>query len=227
MSVRAIAQLDGVTKNYLLEGETVSVLRGVNFSVYQNEFIAIMGSSGSGKSTLLHILGCLDTVSEGTYELNGRNVSGLADEKLAALRLDYIGFVFQDFNLLPHATVFENVALPFLYSHTDPDQSRIKVMEALDAVGLAHRIKHRPSALSGGERQRVAIARAVVCKPKLILADEPTGNLDSVTSSEILALFGRLHKNGATIVLVTHDHEVAKTATRTMFMKDGQLAGTP
>ena len=227
MSVRAIAQLDGVTKNYLLEGETVSVLRGVNFSVYQNEFIAIMGSSGSGKSTLLHILGCLDTVSEGTYELNGRNVSGLADEKLAALRLDYIGFVFQDFNLLPHATVFENVALPFLYSHTDPDQSRIKVMEALDAVELAHRIKHRPSALSGGERQRVAIARAVVCKPKLILADEPTGNLDSVTSSEILALFGRLHKNGATIVLVTHDHEVAKTATRTMFMKDGQLAGTP
>jgi putative ABC transport system ATP-binding protein len=227
MSVKAIAKLKNVTKNYSMEGQTVSVLRGIDFSVYQNEFIAIMGASGSGKSTLLHILGCLDTVTEGTYELDGYNVRGLSDNKLAALRLDYIGFVFQDFNLLPNATVYENVALPFLYSRTHPEQSRKQVMEALDAVGLTHRLKHRPSSLSGGERQRVAIARAVVCTPKIILADEPTGNLDSTTSSEILSLFSRLHKNGATIILVTHDHEVAKTATRTMIMEDGRLADIP
>lgn len=224
MSVKAIAQLENVTKNYSMEGQTVSVLRGINFSVYQNEFIAIMGASGSGKSTLLHILGCLDTPTEGTYELDGNDVRGLSDNKLAALRLNYIGFVFQDFNLLPNATVYENVALPFLYSRIHHDQSRRQVMEALDAVGLTHRQKHRPSSLSGGERQRVAIARAVVCTPKIILADEPTGNLDSSTSSEILSLFGRLHKNGTTIILVTHDHEVAETASRTMIMEDGKLA---
>ncbi len=227
MSVTAIVKLENVTKSYSMEGQTVAVLRGIDFSVYQNEFIAIMGASGSGKSTLLHILGCLDTVTEGTYELDGNNVRGLTDNKLAALRLNYIGFVFQDFNLLPNATVYENVALPFLYSRAHPDQSKKLVMEALDAVALTHRLRHRPSSLSGGERQRVAIARAVVCTPKIILADEPTGNLDSATSAEILTLFSRLHKKGATIILVTHDHKVAETASRKMIMEDGRLAGIP
>ncbi len=183
-----------------------------------------MGASGSGKSTLLHICGCLDRPSTGQYLLDGKDVGELSDDQLAAIRQNYIGFVFQDFNLLPYASVYENVALPFLYSTLEPAQWEPQVREAIDDVGLTHRLNHRPSTLSGGERQRVAIARAIVCKPKLILADEPTGNLDSVTSREILALFLRLHEQGATILLVTHDQEVARIASRLMTMKDGLLS---
>jgi len=224
MLPQPIARLHGVAKDFPLEGGSLHVLRSVDFSVYPGEFVAITGASGSGKSTLLHICGCLDRPSKGTYVLDGKDVSHLTDRQLAGLRQNYIGFVFQDFNLLPYANVYENVALPFLYSTVDPDQWKPQVLQALDDVGLNHRLAHRPSALSGGERQRVAIARAVVCKPKLILADEPTGNLDSVTSREILALFSRLHDNGATILLVTHDQDVAETASRLVTMRDGQLS---
>ncbi len=227
MSTEPIACLYSLTKNYFLQGETVQVLRDVDFSLYPGEFVAIMGSSGSGKSTLLHILGCLDRPTEGQYLLDGKNISQLTDRQLAGLRRNYIGFVFQDFNLLPYATVFENIALPFLYSTSDPDENRQQVLQALEDVGLSHRLTHRPSDLSGGEKQRVAIARAVVCRPKLILADEPTGNLDSVTSREILALFRSLNDSGATILIVTHDHEVSETANRTMLMRDGQLSELP
>ena len=219
-----IARLLGVTKHYSLEGERLQVLQSVDFSVFPGEFVAITGASGSGKSTLLHICGCLDRPSKGKYVLDGKDVGLLSDDQLAALRQNYIGFVFQDFNLLPYASVYENVALPFLYSTLEPEQWRPQVKEAIDDVGLTHRLNHRPSALSGGERQRVAIARAIVCKPKLILADEPTGNLDSVTSREILALFLRLHGQGATILLVTHDQEVAMIASRRMTMRDGLLS---
>ncbi len=224
MSSRIIAQLAGVTKQYSLQGDVVHVLRDIHLSVYHNEFIAIMGASGSGKSTLLHIMGCLDRLSDGSYTLGGKDVNSMSDKQLAALRLNYIGFVFQDFNLLPHVSVYENVALPFLYAENDSSQSDKLVIDALKAVGLSHRLKHHPGALSGGERQRVAIARAVVNTPKIILADEPTGNLDSVTTTEILSLFKRLHSNGATIILVTHDHDVAKTANRILYMKDGRLS---
>ncbi len=224
MCPHPIARLHGVAKNYSLEGEKLQVLHNVDFSVFPGEFVAITGASGSGKSTLLHICGCLDRPSKGKYVLDGKDVRLLSDDKLAALRQNYIGFVFQDFNLLPYASVYENVALPFLYSTLNPDQWEPQVKEAIDDVGLTHRLSHRPSALSGGERQRVAIARAIVCRPKLILADEPTGNLDSVTSREILALFLRLHEQGATILLVTHDQEVAMIASRRMTMKDGLLS---
>ena len=223
MHAQPLARLTAVSKIYPLEEGDVSVLRSVNFSLYPGEFAAITGASGSGKSTLLHICGCLDKPDAGEYLLDGSDVSRLSDEELAGLRQNYIGFVFQDFNLLPYATVFENVALPFLYSKLTPDQWKPLVRGAIDDVGLGHRLSHRPSALSGGERQRVAIARAVVCTPKLLLADEPTGNLDSGTSREILTLFSRLHDKGATILLVTHDHDVASIATRHLTMKDGQL----
>ncbi len=218
-----IARLNAVSKTYLREDGNIKVLRKINFLVYPSDFVAITGASGSGKSTLLHICGCLDRPTKGEYLLDDKDVSRLSDSQLAGLRQHYVGFVFQDFNLLPYATVYENAALPFLYSQLSPDQWKPLVLQAIDDVGLTHRLTHRPSALSGGERQRVAIARAVVCNPKLILADEPTGNLDSATSREILALFSRLHANGATIILVTHDQEVADTATRRMTMRDGQL----
>ena len=225
MCSQPVAQVDDLTKIYFLEQETVPVLRGVDLTVHQGDFAAIMGASGSGKSTLLHILGCLDRPSSGNYVLDGMTVSRLTDRKLSALRNSYIGFVFQEFNLLPRATVYENVALPFLYSRVDHEQIRPLVLRAVQEVGLSHRLDHKPAALSGGERQRVAIARAIVVNPKLILADEPTGNLDSETSREILALFTNLHSRGATILLVTHDKEVAGFARRILTMDDGRLSG--
>ncbi len=224
MRPHPLASLLNVAKDYPIEGGILRVLHHVDFSVYPGEFIVITGASGSGKSTLLHICGCLDSPSEGKYMLAGKDVSHLTDRQLAGLRQNYIGFVFQDFNLLPYGSVYENVALPFLYSKVDPSKWKPQVLAALTEVGLSHRLNHRPSALSGGERQRVAIARAVVCNPQLVLADEPTGNLDSVTSQEILTLFSRLHESGATIILVTHDHNVAKTASRHVTMKDGLLS---
>ncbi len=223
MSLPPIAQLHGVSKNYSLDGRIVEVLRNVDFSVHKGEFVAITGKSGSGKSTLLHICGCLDRPTVGKYLLDGRDVGVLADQQLAGLRQNYVGFVFQDFNLLPYASVYENAALPFLYSTLEEERWKPMVLQALEDVGLSHRMAHRPAALSGGERQRVAIARAVVTDPKLVLADEPTGNLDSVTSRDILALFSSLHKKGATILLVTHDRSVAATASRTVVMCDGTL----
>ncbi len=227
MSRKALAELRQVSKEYSLDGSPVKVLQKVDFSVYAGEFIAITGASGSGKSTLLHICGCLDRPSSGRYFLDGRDVSNLTDREQAGLRQNYIGFVFQDFNLLPHANVYENIALPFLYSNLDREQWQPRVTQALNEVGLKHRLSHRPSALSGGERQRVAIARALVAEPRLILADEPTGNLDSVTSREILALFTRLHRRGATILLVTHDPQVAGIASRRVRMEDGRLGDRP
>jgi putative ABC transport system ATP-binding protein len=226
MCPEALAELRGVSKEYSLDGSAVKVLQKVNFTVYPGEFIAITGASGSGKSTLLHICGCLDRPSSGSYFLGGRDVSHLSDTDLAALRGNHIGFVFQDFNLLPYATVYENIALPFVYSTIEREQWHVKVMQALCEVGLEHRQNHRPSALSGGERQRVAIARALVRKPQLILADEPTGNLDSATGTEIMALFSRLHKGGASILLVTHDAQVAGIAARQVHMQDGRLEGS-
>lgn len=223
MSSDPIVQVQGLTKKYFTRGDTVHVLRGIDCSVYPGEFLAIMGASGSGKSTLLHILGCLEKPSEGHYLLEGKNVSELGDKQLAGLRHDYIGFIFQDFHLMPYATVFENVALPFLYATGDSDGNRQQILQAVAEVGLSHRLNHRPSALSGGERQRVAIARAIVCKPRLILADEPTGNLDSSTGSEIIALLRKLHDNGATLLLVTHDYDVASVASRKMIMRDGKF----
>ena len=221
MSSVPIVQLIAVKKEYLLGQSRVSVLQGVDFTIKPGDFIAITGASGSGKSTLLHILGCLDRVDAGTYLLGGEDVTNLSDSRLSVYRRNFIGFVFQDFNLLPHATVYENVALPFLYSpDTDADE---KILQAIDAVGLSHRLTHHPSALSGGERQRVAIARAVAVEPKLILADEPTGNLDHKTSLEIMDLFIKLHKNGATILLVSHDREVSSVADILYEMKDGML----
>lgn len=223
MCPEALAELRGVSKEYSVEGHPVKALQQVDFTVLAGEFIAITGASGSGKSTLLHICGCLDQPSSGSYFLDGRDVSHLSDAEQSDLRQHSIGFVFQDFNLLPHATVYENIALPFLYSTIDREQWQGEVTRALAEVGLEHRLNHRPSALSGGERQRVAIARALVRQPKLILADEPTGNLDSVTSTEILALFTRLHQKGASILMVTHDVQVAAIASRRIKMRDGRL----
>ncbi len=216
-----IVELTAVKKKYSFGQNRVSVLNGIDFTIKKHDFVAITGASGSGKSTLLHILGCLDHVDSGTYLLGGEDVSKLSDSRLSVYRRNFIGFVFQDFNLLPHATVYENVALPFLYS---PDSAADeKIRHAIENVGLSHRLTHHPSALSGGERQRVAIARAVAVNPKLILADEPTGNLDHNTSLEIMDLFTSLHGNGATILLVSHDREVSNAADTLYEMKNGLL----
>ncbi len=223
MNSQPVVQLTGVTKEFELGSEVVPVLKGVDLTVCQGDFTAIMGASGSGKSTLLHILGCLERPSSGCYLLDGKSVNRLTDRQLSHMRNSYVGFVFQEFNLLPEATVYENVVLPFFYSGLDPALYMPLVLKAVEDVGLSHRISHRPAALSGGERQRVAIARAVVVDPKLILADEPTGNLDSATSREILTLFERLHDQGATVVLVTHDREVAAAAGSIRTMIDGRL----
>ena len=224
MKTRAVALARAVTKEYFPGPEPVPVLRGIDLRVNQGDFIAVMGASGSGKSTLLHILGCLDRPGSGTYQLAGMVVGDLSDRKLSNLRNRYIGFIFQEFNLLPQATVFDNVALPFLYSSLGRKEARDRVLAAVEEVGLAHRLDHLPAELSGGERQRVAIARAVVSGPRLLLADEPTGNLDSTTSGEIMDLFARLHRRGATILLATHDHEVAARCSSLFIMKDGRLA---
>jgi putative ABC transport system ATP-binding protein len=224
MKSHPVVHLDQLTKNFVLGDESVPVLKGVDLIVNHGDFTAIMGASGSGKSTLLHILGCLDRPTTGSYLLDGRAVDQLTDRQLSRMRNSYVGFVFQEFNLLAEATVYENVALPFVYSGLDPARSRQRITQAVEQVGLAHRLAHRPAALSGGERQRVAIARAVAVQPKLILADEPTGNLDSATSREILALFGRMHDLGASIVLVTHDRDVAAAADTILVMADGLLS---
>ena len=216
-------RLTALRKDYQMGDETVRALRGVDLEIQRNEYVAIMGPSGSGKSTLMNLIGCLDTPSGGEYILNGHAVSGLTDDQLARIRNREIGFVFQTFNLLPRSTALDNVALPLVYAGIGKTERQERAMEALRAVELADRMKHKPNELSGGQRQRVAIARALVTRPAIILADEPTGNLDSRTSEEIMALFQRLHQEGQTIVMVTHEPDIAAHARRMVTLRDGVI----
>ena len=217
-------QLDSVTKVYKVGVDRIGALDGVSLSVRENEFMAVMGPSGSGKSTLMNILGCLDRPTSGHYHLDGRLIHKLGGLALARVRNERIGFVFQSFELLPRLNALHNVELPLLYSGLGWLARRRRARAALERVGLADRMKHRPNQLSGGEKQRVAIARALVVQPRLLLADEPTGNVDSRTSDEILALFDRLHADGQTIIMVTHEEEVAAHARRILRMRDGRIA---
>jgi putative ABC transport system ATP-binding protein len=210
-------------RDYDMGGEIVHALRGVDLAIRKNEFVAIMGASGSGKSTLMNLIGCLDSPTAGEYWLNGHRVSELGDDELARIRNQEIGFVFQTFNLLPRATALNNVELPLVYAGLGSRDRRHMATEALTRVGLADRMAHKPNELSGGQRQRVAIARALVNRPSILLADEPTGNLDSGTSEEILGLFEGLHRDGQTIVLVTHETDIAAHAFRQVHLKDGRV----
>jgi len=219
--VIGISNLD---RRYAMGSEVVHALRGVTLEIRRNEYVAIMGPSGSGKSTLMNLVGCLDTPSAGEYWLNGQEVSRMGDDALARVRNREIGFVFQTFNLLPRATALHNVELPLIYRGVPAKDRRNQAAEALDRVGLADRMDHRPNELSGGQRQRVAIARALVNRPSILLADEPTGNLDSSTSEEIMAVFDQLHRRGQTIVMVTHEADIAAHAQRVIVLRDGRVA---
>jgi len=210
-------------KIYQLGTQEVRALSGVNFTISNNEFVAIMGPSGSGKSTLMNLIGCLDTPTKGEYSLKGKSVSTLTDNELAHIRNKEIGFVFQVFNLLPRATAFHNVELPLIYMGSSKKEREEKTLKALEMVEMIDRKSHRPSELSGGERQRVAIARALVNEPSILLADEPTGNLDSKTGNEILNLFRKIHDEGNTIIIVTHDKDIAQQAQRIIYIIDGQI----
>jgi putative ABC transport system ATP-binding protein len=219
----AVIVTRNLQREYDMGGEIVRALRGVDLVIRRNEFVAIMGPSGSGKSTLMNMIGCLDTPSHGEYWLNGHRVSELADDELARIRNREIGFVFQTFNLLPRADALHNVELPLVYAGVSSKERRERAAEALQRVGLADRMEHRPNELSGGQRQRVAIARALVNRPSILLADEPTGNLDSTTSTEIMALFEELHRENQTILLVTHEHDIAAHADRQVHLLDGKV----
>ena len=212
-----------ITREYDMGGEIVRALRGVDIQIRKNEFVAIMGPSGSGKSTLMNLIGCLDTPNGGEYWLNGQKVSDLSDDELARIRNKEIGFVFQTFNLLPRADALHNVELPLIYAGLSAKERRQRAAGALQKVGLGDRMDHRPNELSGGQRQRVAIARALVNEPSILLADEPTGNLDSATGNEIMGLFQQLHDAGQTIVLVTHEHDIAAHAHRQIHLLDGKI----
>lgn len=218
-----LIQMENITKKYVIGQETVFALRGVSLSIKKNEYVAIMGPSGSGKSTLMNILGCLDTPSEGHYMLNGRAVSEMSDDELAEARNKEIGFVFQNFNLLARSNTFHNTELPLIYAGISKHHREEKAIAALEAVGLKERMHHRPNELSGGQRQRVAIARALVNDPSIVLADEPTGNLDSKNGEAVMLLLDELHKGGATICMVTHDPRYADFAQRKIFMFDGRV----
>jgi putative ABC transport system ATP-binding protein len=219
----AVIVVRNMKREYQMGAEVVRALRGVDVTIRRNEFVAIMGPSGSGKSTLMNLIGCLDSPTEGEYWLNGHRVSELGDDELARIRNREIGFVFQTFNLLPRASALQNVELPMIYGGTSAKERRKAATEALQRVNLGDRMHHRPNELSGGQRQRVAIARALVNHPSIILADEPTGNLDSKTSEEILQLFEQLYREGQTIILVTHEHDIAAHARRQIHLKDGRI----
>ncbi len=216
-------ELQGIVKRYVLGDETVLALAGVDLFVGRNEYVALTGPSGSGKSTLMNIIGCLDSPSEGRYILNGRDTSSLHEDELAAVRNREIGFVFQSFHLLPRQSALQNVMQPLVYRHLPPAERRERAVEALRKVGLGDRLDHRPNQLSGGQRQRVAVARALVGEPSILLADEPTGNLDSRTSAEIMALFDALHAQGQTVVVVTHEPDIAAHCHRTIRVLDGRI----
>lgn len=222
-SDKEIIKAINLVKIYQLDKQKVEALRGVSLTITRNEFVAIMGPSGSGKSTLMNILGCLDTPTSGEYFLNGRLVSTLSEDELAYIRNKEIGFVFQVFNLLPRANAFRNVELPLIYAGASKEEREEKARRALEMVEMKDRMHHLPAELSGGERQRVAIARALVNDPAILLADEPTGNLDSKTGQEILKLFHKIHEQGNTIIMVTHDREVAAHAQRIIHLRDGQI----
>ncbi len=221
MTMQSIIKLINIAKAYKIGTEEIHALRSVSLEIYKNEFVALMGPSGSGKSTLMNVLGCLDSPSGGEYILNGISVAQMLDNKLAEVRNKEIGFVFQSFNLLPRSTALDNVMLPLIYAGYSKADRLIRGKEVLEQVGLGDRIMHKPNELSGGQRQRVAIARALVNRPAIILADEPTGNLDSKTSIEIMGLLEEIHKNGNTIILVTHEEDIAQHAHRIVRLKDG------
>jgi putative ABC transport system ATP-binding protein len=219
-----VIKTTGLTKEYHLGGEIVRALRGVDLAVDRNEYLAIMGPSGSGKSTFMNLIGCLDTPTAGEYWLNGQPVAHLTDDQLARVRNKEIGFVFQTFNLLPRATALHNVELPLIYAGVGSKERRAAAELMLDKVGLKDRMGHRPAELSGGQRQRVAVARALINNPAILLADEPTGNLDSQTGEEIMGLFETLHRSGQTIILVTHEPDIALHANRTVTLRDGIIS---
>ncbi|MBK9224147.1 MAG: ABC transporter ATP-binding protein [Chitinophagales bacterium] len=218
-----LIKITNIKRDFILGNETVYVLKGIDLQINKGEYVALMGPSGSGKSTLMNILGCLDTPTSGTYILNNKDVSQMHDDELAEIRNKEIGFVFQTFNLMPRTTALNNVALPMIYAGYSKSDRNKRAKEVLEQVNLADRMDHQPNQLSGGQRQRVAIARALVNKPSIILADEPTGNLDSKTSTEIMKLFGDIHKLGNTVILVTHEEEIASYANRVIRLRDGMI----
>jgi putative ABC transport system ATP-binding protein len=224
MAKEEILKLENISRFYTVGTETVKALNSVSMSIFRNEFIALMGASGSGKSTMMNILGCLDTPTSGNYHLNGNDVSRMTDNELADIRNKEIGFIFQTFNLLPRSTALENVMLPLIYAGISKSERQKQATETLGHVQLTNRMHHRPNELSGGQRQRVAIARALVNKPSIVLADEPTGNLDSKTSVEIMGLLEDIHRQGNTIIVVTHEEDIALHAHRIIRLKDGEIA---
>jgi len=221
--MQTIIEVKNLARHFKVGSELIKAIKQIDLSIQQNEFVALMGQSGSGKSTLMNILGCLDTPTDGSYTLNNHQVSELKDNDLAEIRNKEIGFVFQTFNLLPRSTALENVMLPLVYAGISNEDREKRALIALDKVGLADRVNHRPNELSGGQRQRVAVARALVNNPSIILADEPTGNLDSATSIEIMALFQDIHKNGNTVIIVTHEEDIAQYTHRIVRLKDGEV----
>ena len=220
---KPLIKITNIKRDFILGSETIYVLKGIDLEINKGEYVALMGPSGSGKSTLMNILGCLDTPTSGTYILNGKHVSEMQDDELAGIRNKEIGFVFQTFNLMPRTTALDNVALPMVYAGHSKSERVERATEVLTQVGLDDRMDHKPNQLSGGQRQRVAVARALVNKPSIILADEPTGNLDSKTSVEIMNLFDEIHANGNTVILVTHEEDIASHAHRIIRLRDGVI----
>lgn len=219
----SVIEIRDIARHFKVGNELIKALKSIDLSIKKNEFVALMGQSGSGKSTLMNILGCLDTPTKGTYKLANKNVSKLNDNSLADIRNQEIGFIFQSFNLLPKSSALENVMLPLVYAGVHRTDREQKALIALEKVGLSDRVHHRPNELSGGQRQRVAVARALVNNPSIILADEPTGNLDSATSEDIMKLFQEIHRNGNTVIIVTHENDIAEYAHRIIRLKDGEV----